>query len=247
MKEMDHIKTGSIDMILCDLPYGILNRRNPSAKWDIQLPLDKLWLQYKRITKKHSAIILFASGFFTAVLMNSNPKMWRYNLVWDKVLPSGFLNANKMPLRAHEDICVFYQQHPLYHPQMVQSEPHRRNHSKGNMSNPQKNSCYGNFVETPTIICDQKYPKSIISIPKEHKVGSFYHPTQKPVDLLRWLIRTYTNPGDIVLDNCMGSGSTGVACLLEERKFIGIEIEKKYFEIAKERMSKTDKENEITV
>ena len=231
----------SIDMILCDLPYGVLNKSNPLAKWDSVIPFSELWKQYTRVIKDNGAIVLFGNGMFTSDLMQSQKKLWRYNLIWDKVAKTGFLNANRMPLRQHEDICVFYKKLPVYHPQMVPCEPHKRNHSKGKLEKPYKNSCYGEYVEVPTVISDVKYPTSIISISKEHVNGRFFHPTQKPVELLEWLINTYTNKGDTVLDNCMGSGSTGVACVNTNRKFIGIELDEKYFKIAKERiLNETD-------
>lgn len=193
LKVMPHIANKSIDMILCDLPYQVLHKDNPNAQWDRIIPFEPLWEQYNRIIKDNGAIILFAQGMFTAQLMMSNPKMWRYNLVWDKVLKTGFLNANRMPLRQHEDICVFYKQLPTYNKQMVKCDPHKRNHTKGNGKHPQKNSCYGTFVEVPTIVSDEKYPTSIISVSKEHKIGHFLHPTQKPVALIQYLIRTYSN------------------------------------------------------
>lgn len=240
--EMQNIPDKSVDMILCDLPYEVLNKGNKHVQWDRKIPFDKLWEQYNRVIKDNGAIVLFAQGMFTAELMMSNPKMWRYNLVWDKVQKNGFLNANKMPLRQHEDICVFYKKLPTYNPQMTKCEPHKRNHSKGNMAKPHKNSCYGVFVEVPTSITDEKYPTSIISISKEHKVGNFFHPTQKSVALLEYLIRTYTNEGETVLDNCMGSGSTGVACVNTKRNFIGIELNDEYFEIACERIKESQQQ-----
>ena len=239
---MKEIPDKSIDMILCDLPYGQLNKKNPNAQWDCQINADDLWKEYKRIIKSNSAILLFANGMFTADLMCSNKPMWKYNLIWDKVAKTGFLNAKKMPLRQHEDICVFYNKLPTYNPQMTKCEPHKRNHTKGNMKNPTKNQCYGDFIEVPTIISDEKYPTSIISISKEHCNGKFFHPTQKPVILLEWLIKTYTNENMIVLDNTMGSGSTGVACLNTNRNFYGIELDNTYFEIAEKRIADAKKE-----
>lgn len=237
LEMMKKIPDKSVDMVLCDLPYGVLNKNNKSAKWDSVIPFDALWAEYNRIAKENAAIVLFASGMFTSDLMQSNKCQWRYNLVWNKNGKTGFLNANRMPLRQHEDICVFYRKRPTYNPQMQECEPYRRNHSKGNMLSSQKNSCYGNFIVTPTIISDEKFPTSIISIPKEHRPGMFFHPTQKPVALLEYLIRTYTNECELVLDNCMGSGSTGVACVNTGRNFIGIEIDEGYFEIAKQRIT----------
>lgn len=237
LTEMKLIPDASVDMILCDLPYEVLNKGNKHAQWDKIIPFEPLWEQYERIIKDNGAIVLFAQGMFTAKLMMSNERLWRYNLIWDKIKISGFLNANRMPLRSHEDILVFYKSLPTYNPQMEKCEPHKRNHSKGNMKSPQKNRCYGSFVETPTIISDEKFPKSIVSIAKEHKVGHFFHPTQKPVALLEYLIKTYTHEGETVLDNTMGSGSTGVACIRTKRKFIGIELNDEYFGIAQKRIS----------
>ena len=233
---MERIPDNTVDCVICDLPYGVLNKGNKEAKWDAQIPLGPLWEQYERICKKNAAIILFGQGMFTAKLMMSNPKMWRYNLVWDKNSPTGFLNANRMPLRSHEDICVFYKKLPVYHPQKEKCGIGNRNHSRGNIEQPKTNRCYGKFKEYPSVISDEKYPKSIIHIPKEHSTGKFYHPTQKPVSLLKYLIKTYTNEGDTVLDNCMGSGSTGVACVSTLRNFIGFEKEKKYFDISFKRL-----------
>lgn len=233
---MKNIPDHYIDMVLCDLPYGCLNKQNKNAKWDCPIDLPSLWKEYKRVTKENAAIVLFGSGMFTAELMKSNPIMWRYNLIWDKVQKTGFLNSKKMPLRQHEDIVVFYKKLPTYNPQMTKCEPHKRNHSRGNLLHPLTNNCYGKFVETPTIISDEKYPTSIISISKEHCNGKFFHPTQKPVELCEWLIRTYTNSGDIVLDSTMGSGSIGVAAVNTNRRFIGIEKEKKYYDISVQRI-----------
>lgn len=231
---MSQIPDGSVDMVLCDLPYGVLNKGNPNAQWDKPLPMDKLWWHWKRVCKENAAIVLFGSGMFTADLMKSNPKMWRYNLVWDKNRASGFLNANRMPLRYHEDLAVFYARLPKYNPVMKKVPPHKRNHSRGNLQKPHQNRCYGTFVETQTVITDEKFPSSIIHINQVHNAE--YHATQKPVALLEYLIRTYTDEGETVLDNCMGSGSTGVACVNTGRKFIGIEINDDYFHVAERRV-----------
>lgn len=233
--EMGKIPGKSIDMILCDLPYEVLHKNNLHAQWDRKIPFDKLWEQYNRVIKDDGAIVLFAQGMFTAELMTSNPKMWRYNLVWDKInRPTGFLNANRQPLRIHEDICVFYKMQPTYNPQFTYGE---KNHSRckyGNGIGRGKNRCYGEFKQTEVVLTKRKYPNSIIKAPKEHK--NFFHPTQKSVVLLEYLIRTYTNEGDIILDNTMGSGSTGVACVNTKRNFIGIELDNEYFAIAEKRI-----------
>lgn len=236
LEGMKRIPDGSVDCIICDLPYEVLHKNNPHAQWDRIIPFEPLWAQYERVIKDNGAIVLFAQGMFTAELMMSNPKMWRYNLVWDKVQKNGFLNANRMPLRQHEDICVFYKQLPTYKPQMTKCEPHKRNHSKGNMAKQSKNSCYGDFVEVPTKITDDKYPTSIISISKEHKVGNFFHPTQKAVALIEYLINTYTNEGETILDNCIGSGTTAIAAIRTKRNFIGFELQKEYYDIANKRI-----------
>ena len=244
---MKTIPEHSVNMVLCDLPYGVLNKSNPSAKWDSVIPFEPLWKQYKRITKPNAAIVLFSQGMFTAMLIISNPTWWRYNLVWDKVLKSGFLNANRQPLRQHEDICVFSRGLTIYNPQMVKCEPYKRNHSKGKLRTPTQNRCYGNFVETPTIISDEKFPTSIISVPKQHINGKSYHPTEKPVALLEYLIRTYSNENDLILDNTCGSGSTGVAAVNTNRRFIGIEKDDNYFEIAQKRIGEAIKQKQQTL
>ena len=243
---MKTIPEHSVDMVLCDLPYGVLNKSNPSAKWDSMIPFEPLWKQYKRITKPNAAIVLFSQGMFTAKLMMSNPKWWRYNLIWDKVLKNGFLNANRQPLRQHEDICIFCNGKTPYNPQMVPCYPRQKNHRRhkigSELNENIKNRCYGIFGNVEDEITSVKYPTSIISIPKAHIKGKCYHPTEKPVPLLEYLIRTYTNENDLVLDNTMGSGSTGVACVNTNRKFIGIEMDEKYYDISCKRI--TDAINE---
>lgn len=230
LKGMDRISDKSVDMILCDLPYGCLNKKSSSKVWDNIIPYEPLWEQYKRIIKENGAIVLFSSGLFTAQLIMSNPNWYKYNLVWDKVdRTTGFLDANRKPLRIHEDICVFYRKTPTYNPQKE-----KRNvlvKIKENTGN----NCYGETKgKGRPHISDSRYPTSILRFKKDVQV---YHPTQKPVALLQWLIRTFTNEGELVLDNCMGSGSTGVACVKENRSFIGFELMGKYFDIAKERIT----------
>ena len=236
LEGMKRIPDGMVDAIITDLPYGVLNEQSEGGSWDSIIPLEPMWEQFKRVTKPNAAIVLFCQGMFTAKLMMSQPKLWRYNLIWDKSLKSGFLNANRMPLRQHEDIAVFYGELPTYNPQMVKVPPHKRNHSKGNMQKPTQNRCYGKFVETPTIISDEKYPSSILFFPKEHINGKSYHPTEKPVDLIRYLVLTYSNEGGVILDATMGSGTTAIACIKEHRHFIGFELNKEYFDIAQGRI-----------
>lgn len=235
LEVMKNIEDGSVDLILCDLPYGV-TRNN----WDSEIPLDDLWEQYTRIIKDNGAICLFADGMFMAKLMMSNPKMWRYNLIWNKVLASGFLNANRMPLRSTEEIVVFYKKQPIYNPQKTKGKP---NHSKGRAvgkvsdDESQTNNNYGNYtiVDNNKELGDMKHPTSLLTFSKPHP-SVMKHPTQKPVELCEWLIKTYTNEGEIILDNCMGSGSTGVACLNTNRNFIGIELDEGYFKIAQNRI-----------
>lgn len=231
---MDRIPDGSIDAIITDLPYGVLHKGNPHTKWDCPLPFAELWAQYERVIKPAGAIVLFAQGMFTAQLMMSNPKLWRYNLVWDKCRPTDFLNANRQPLRVHEDICVFYKQPPVYNPQYEVGVP---NHSRGNGVHRQTNRCYGKHNErtydrvgrtAPTVPDNMKMPRSIVCMPREHET-SLIHPTQKPLSLIRYLVLTYTDKGYTVLDSCMGSGTTAVACVMEGRHYIGFETNKEYY------------------
>ena len=228
---MDKIPDKSIDMVLCDLPYG-----TTANEADIALPFDKLWSQYSRVVKDNGAIVLFAQGLFYIDLVNSNRALFRYDLVWDKGLITGFLNAHNMPLRQHEQIAVFYKEMPTYNPQMTQGSPlHGR--GKAYMVKDNKNNNYGSFgnVEDTRKGSTEKYPTSILYCQKPHPSVAV-HRTEKPVPLLEYLIKTYTNEGDTVLDNTMGSGSTGVACLNTERNFVGIELDSDYFEICKKRM-----------
>ncbi len=177
---------------------------------------------------------------FTADLLHSNKKLWKYNLIWKKGnRPTGFLNAKKQPLRITEDICVFYRKQPTYNPQFTYGDKCHNRGGAGNATPKQgRNGCYGEFNSTPTVVTNEKYPLSIIDIPKEHP--QTYHPTQKPVALLEYLIKTYTNEGDIVLDNCFGSGSTLIAALNCNRIAVGFEKDENYFRVAAERMAKRE-------
>ena len=228
---MKQIPDKSIDMVLCDLPYGCTQ-----SQIDVQIPFEQLWEQYKRVTKDNAAIVLFAQGLFFVDLVQSNRKMYRYDLCWDKILISGFLNAKRMPLRQHEQIAVFYKKKPTYNPQMSIGKPL---HSKG-YSYKEKDATNKNYGEYGTVDDDrvgstEKYPTSIVRFQKPHPSKAL-HQTERPVDLLEYLIRTYSNKGDVVLDNCMGSGSTGVACVNTDRRFIGIELNDEYYHIAESRI-----------
>ena len=213
LEYMKEIPDGSVDMILCDLPYGMTQN-----KWDSYIPLDKLWEQYNRIIKTNGAIVLTSNGVFTAKLILSQPNIYKYKWVWEKSKPTNFLNAKKQPLRKHEDVCVFYKKQPVYHPQMTKGEPY----DKGKRKNQQCGN-YGDFESVHVASDGDRYPTDIIYVKTAESEGPVLHPTQKPIELGRYMVRTYTNPGDIVLDNTFGSGSFLVAALMEGRNFIGIE------------------------
>ena len=226
---MKDIPDKSVDMILCDLPYG--TTRN---KWDSVLSLDELWEQYERIIKDNGAIVLFAQTPFDKVLGCSNLKMLRYEWIWEKTSATGHLNAKKMPMKAHENILVFYKKLPTYNPQKTAG--HKRKVSKAEHKiNCVKTTNYGEHGLT-TYDSTERYPRSV-QVFKTDKQKEALHPTQKPVALLEYLIKTYTNEGETVLDNCMGSGSTGIACLNTNRRFIGIEKDDKYFDLACNRIN----------
>lgn len=211
--------------------------------WDSLIDPALLWIQYERIITDNGVIALFGQDKFTARMMLSNEKLHRYNLVWDKSLPSGFLNANRMPLRVHEDIMIFYKHLPTYNPQFTEGKPI---HASKSLS--KKNNNYGKFTHRRIEKTDitKKFPKSILSFPKPHP-STCVHPTQKPVELLEWLIKTYTNENELVLDNVFGSCSTGIACLKTNRNFIGMEKDSEYFKIGKERIENYIKENVLTI
>jgi len=222
LAEMKNIQEKSIDMILCDLPYGMTKN-----SWDIVIPFDKLWIEYNRIIKDNGAIVLFGSQPFTSLMITSNLNMFRYCLVWEKNKFSDFLNSKRKPMKTNEDIAVFYKKQPVYNPQYWYSTPYTRWNTQTAVD---KQSNYGTHKENYVESDGKRLPTTVL---KFNRVERPLHPTQKPTDLLEWLIKTYTNENDIVLDNCMGVGSTGVACKNINRKFIGIELEDKYYEIAK--------------
>jgi len=235
LEVMKDIKDKSIDMILVDLPYG----KTQNSK-DIVIPFEPLWKQYERIIKDNGCIALFAQGLFTVDLVNSNRKLFRYFLVWNKELSSSFLNSNRMPLRIHEDICIFYKKLCTYNPQFTEGAPL---HGKGNKvfsdNYELKNSNYGNFKISSDIRkgSTQKFPTSILNFKKPHPSVAL-HPTEKSIPLLEYLIKTYSNEGETILDSCFGSCTTGVAAINTHRNFIGIEKDENYFKIGKERIFK---------
>ena len=218
---MAHIPDGSVDMILCDLPYG-----TTACKWDTVIPFEPLWEQYKRIAKPNAAIVLTASQPFTSALVMSNAAMFKYEWVWEKSLKTNFLNAKKQPLRSHESILVFSEKQSTYNPQGLRA---------GNISGGNRlTNSYGTWEPNNHKQEQTGYPSSVLKISNPNQGN--VHPTQKPVALMEYLIRTYTNEGETVLDSCMGSGTTGVSCVNTGRNFIGIEQDDKYFAIAKQRI-----------
>ena len=225
---MKEINNGSIDMILCDLPYG-----TTKAKWDIIIPFDKLWEQYTRILKENGVVVLTGTEPFSSMLRLSNLEWYKYDWVWNKKSPTGFLNAKKQPLRVTENISVFYKKQPTYNPQITHGHPRKSNQGR----KAGKCELYNKVLDTPRYDSTDRFPINLQTFSSE-KQKSHLHPTQKPVELFRYLIRTYTNKGDLVLDNCIGSGTTAIACLEEERNFIGIEKEQKYYDIALNRINK---------
>ena len=220
---MKDIPDKSVDMILCDLPYGTTKN-----KWDSIISLDKLWEHYNRIIKDNGAIVLFAQTPFDKVLGVSNLKMLKYEWIWEKEQGTGFLNAKKMPLKNHENILIFYKKPPIYNPQMRKGKPYTLERNTFTVN-------YGKQADmVRTENTGERYPLTILKFKRDKEK---LHPTQKPVALLEYLIKTYTNEGEIVLDNCMGSGSTGVACLNANRKFMGIELDENYYNIACNRIN----------
>lgn len=223
LKLMKQIPDKSVDMICCDLPYG-----TTACKWDTVIPFEPLWWSYERIIKDDGAIVLFGSEPFSSALRMSNIKHYKYDWIWEKNRPTGLFLAKKQPLRYYEIISVFYKEQSLFNPIMIKGKP---NHIRGSINGNSEHYKTKTFNESKTD--GLKYPKNILKFDRPHPP---IHPTQKPVDLMEYLIKTYTNEGDLVLDNCMGSGTTGVACKHLNRNFIGIELDDKYFEIAKNRI-----------
>lgn len=235
LEGMKQIDDESIDMILCDLPYG-----TTALKWDKCIDLKKIWEHYNRIIKTNGAIVLFSSQPFTTDLINSNRKMFRYEIIWRKTQKSGFFNANKMPLKAHENILVFYKKLPTYNPIKFKIDSKsigRTRKQREGRSQHYNMERGGQYTDT-----GERFPTTVIEFSNWN--GALFgntenatkHPTQKPVDLCEYFIATYTNEGDLILDNCMGSGTTAVACININRNFIGFELDKEYCEIANNRI-----------
>lgn len=233
---MKQIPNESIDMILCDLPYG-----TTACKWDTIIPFDKLWEQYERIIKPNGAIVLTASQPFTSALVMSNPKLFKYEWIWEKSKASNFLLAKKQPLKAHENILVFGKGSVVYYPQKTEGKPFNKGNRKHD--NGIATEVYNKIPNAGIEIVNEdgmRNPRSVQYFITGESEGKL-HPTQKPTWLFEYLIKTYTNENEIVLDNCMGSGTTPIACLNTNRKCIGIELEEKYFNIAFERVEEKKK------
>jgi len=246
LEVMKKIPARSIDMILCDLPYGTTQNH-----WDSVIPIDQLWIHYERIIKDKGVIALTGQGLFTANLMLSNPRLFKYKITWVKSKPTNFLNAKKQPLRKHEDICIFYKSQPAYNPQMTYGEPYNKGFRKDQFT-----GSYGDFKTVEVKSNGERYPTDVVYFKTAESEGEVYHPTQKPVELGRYLIRTFTKEGEVVLDNTCGSGSFLVSAVLEGRKFIGIEknedvyLFKKhkvdYIEVSKNRIKEAEAQYKAT-
>ena len=234
LEGMKAIPSGSIDAVICDLPYG-----TTACKWDVVIPFEPLWEQYHRVCKPNAAIVLFAGEPFTSFLIMSNLDEYRQKLTWVKTRPTNVFNAKKQFMKWTEDVCIFYRQQPTFNPQMrtdgqftgakVQHEHHDR--MQGTMGRTGLKAGYVHEGNGGLF-----YPKSVLEFSNVHHGDECLHPTQKPVDLIAYLVRTYTNEGDTVLDNCMGSGTTAIACIKEKRHFVGFELNKEYYEKAVKRI-----------
>jgi site-specific DNA-methyltransferase (adenine-specific) len=225
LERMREIESGTVDLVLADLPYGTTR-----CAWDSIIPLAPLWEQYRRVLKKRGAVVLTAAQPFTSALVMSNPDWFLYEWVWEKGNATGFLNAKKAPLRAHESVLVFCAGQPTYNPQLTHG--HARKTTKRKTVN---SECYGKALKLTEYDSTSRYPRSVQFFSSDKQRGN-YHPTQKPVALMEYLVRTYSNPGDVVLDNAMGSGTAGVACRNTGRRFIGIEQGAEHFATAQRRI-----------
>ena len=230
LEVMKSIPAGSVDMVLCDLPYG-----TTACKWDSVIPFEPLWEQYRRITKPNAAIVLTASQPFTTALIASNLNEFKYCWVWNKGVGVNFLHVKRQPLKVTEDVCVFYCKQPTYKPQKTAREKPIKK-SNNNVGESSGFTVDGNNEKYVGRIYEDAYPTVLLNFSSRSSGSRGLHPTQKPVPLMEYLIKTYTNEGDVVMDNCMGSGTTGVACMNTGRRFIGIEMDAGYFQIAQNRI-----------
>ena len=229
LERMKEIPDGSVDLILTDLPYG--TTRN---KWDSVIPIEQLWEEWNRICKRSAAVVLFGMQPFSSVLVTSNINNFKYDWIWRKPKGTGHLNAKKQPMRDKEDILVFYREQCTYNPQMTVGEPYKNKAGKNHSGNNSMTECYGDYTNFRYDNDGKRYPKQVIEFGVVER-GTL-HPTQKPVALMEYLIKTYTNENEFVLDCTMGAGTTGVACMNTNRKFIGIEKDDKYFDISVKRI-----------
>ena len=228
LEVMKSIPDASVDAIITDPPYG-----TTACKWDSVIPFEPMWEQLNRIIKPNGAIVLFGSEPFSSALRMSDIKNYRYDLIWNKIRAAGFLNANRMPLKQHENISIFYKKLPTYNPQKYIGKPYDKTKYNGKEA---KKNVLGSHIIKTTKNNGERFPKSILTFSQNWSRQQQVHPTQKPIALMEYLIKTYTNENETVLDFTMGSGSTGVACVNTKRNFIGIEQDNKYFEIAKKRI-----------
>lgn len=236
LKSMELIQSKSVDLILCDLPYGTLK-----CTWDVIIPFDKLWTQYERIIKDNGAIVLFGSEPFSSLLRTSNLKLFRYDWIWDKNKAGNFAQSGYQPMKIHETVSVFYKNKSVYNPQKTQlDKPQTRHLGKKSVNRNDRaeaGGISGGIKYSENYEPDKKLPTSILNFAKDNYKSNVHHPSQKPVSICEYFIKTYTNEGDVVLDNCMGSGTTGIAAKNTNRKFIGIEKDDKYFETAVKRIN----------
>ncbi len=231
IKLMEKIPTGSVDLLLVDLPYGTTN-----CKWDSIIPLKDLWEAYNRVVKINGAMLFHCAQPFTSALVMSNPKFFKYEWIWEKSKATNYLNAKKQPLRAHESIAVFYRKPCTYNPQMTKGEAYNKGTAK------RETNVYGKQVAVEVKSDGERYPRSVQYCVTAEQEGKL-HPTQKPLKLIEYFVNTYSNEEDIVLDNTMGSGTTGVACMKLNREFIGIEKDESYYNLAVDRICEAEEGN----
>ena len=237
LETLKRIETGSVDLMLTDPPYNVTQN-----EWDKPIDFDALWIEWHRIVKPNGAIVITSQQPFTTDLINSNRKNFRYDLIWEKSRCTGFLNANRMPMRSHEHILVFYRELPTFNPQKTKGNP---NHiSNGKISSKGKNNNYGNFEQLVRYRTEDKFPKSVIYF-EQNDPNVIIHPTQKSLDLFRWLLCSYSNENDLVFDGYSGSGTTAAACLKEKRRFIGSELSKEYFDLSVKRLEEIVRQPEL--
>lgn len=237
IKQMKSLPDDSIDFICCDLPYG-----STKNKWDIIIPFEELWKQYKRIIKKESGICLFSSGLFTAKLMLSNEKWFKHEIIWCKSKSGSSFTAKYRPIQKHENILIFGKNKIKYNPQLEKGKPYYRKR-KANKGNKPNNHQLGVISESETHNSGFRYPSTVQFFQQKWRRQDQLHPTQKPVKLLEWLIKSYSNENDLILDNAMGSGSSAIACINTNRNFIGIDNSKEYFNISKKRVEENIKKD----